>query len=63
MGAKFEKINVKYFTSNYRGVVATKNIKKDEVIIQIPKKAFIQAKCQPNHYDELMKNPDFENNK
>ena len=35
-GCKFTKLKITEFMENYRGVVATKNIKKGDIILQVP---------------------------
>ena len=40
-GAKFNEIAIKSFNNDYRGVVALNDIKKDEIVIAIPKSHII----------------------
>jgi len=35
-GVKYEKMEITYFTTEYRGVVAKEDIKKDEIILVVP---------------------------
>ena len=62
-GSKLPKVDIKYVSKSNRGVVASWNIEKGEVILFVPNKIIIQAKSHPNNLDELMKNPDFKANK
>ena len=36
-GAEFEKLKLRYYTEDYRGVHAARNIKKGETILYVPK--------------------------
>ena len=47
-GSKFSKIEVKLFGPNYRGVVATESIEKDEIIISVPKEDMITLTMAKN---------------
>jgi len=44
MGAQFSKIALKYFRPDYRGVVATSDINKGDIVISVPKEAMITLK-------------------
>lgn len=37
-GSKFDKLKIRYYTADYRGVHAARDIKKGEIILYIPKK-------------------------
>ena len=43
-GAKFNKVKLKQFNPNYRGVIATEDIKMDEVLVFIPLECMITLK-------------------
>lgn len=36
-GAEFDKLKLRYYTEDYRGVHAARNIKKGETILYVPK--------------------------
>jgi hypothetical protein len=36
-GSKFDKIKIRYYTEDYRGVHAARDIKKNEIILYVPK--------------------------
>lgn len=36
-GSQFDKLKLRYYTTDYRGVHAAKNIKKGETILYVPK--------------------------
>lgn len=49
-GAKFDKLLIKYFRKDYRGLIAKRAIQKDEIIIFVPKELLITvslAKISP----------------
>jgi len=48
LGANFPKIELKYFAKDYRGVVATKEIQKEEIIISVPKEGIITLRMAKN---------------
>ena len=35
-GVKYEKLGISYYTSEYRGMVAKEDIKKDEIVLFVP---------------------------
>ena len=40
-GSEFEKLKIRYYTADYRGVHAARNIKKGETILYVPKEQII----------------------
>lgn len=36
-GSTFEKLKIRYYTADYRGVHAARDIKKGEIILHVPK--------------------------
>jgi hypothetical protein len=36
-GSQFDKLKIRYYSEDYRGVHASKNIKKGETILYVPK--------------------------
>jgi hypothetical protein len=36
-GSKFDKLKIRYYSADYRGVHAARDIKKGEVILYVPK--------------------------
>ncbi len=40
-GAQFDKLKMKYYAPDYRGVHAARDIKKGETILYVPKKDII----------------------
>lgn len=47
-GADFGKLALKYFSSSYRGISAKQDIKKDDIIVYVPKEAMITLKTARN---------------
>jgi hypothetical protein len=47
-GATFSKITLKFFGPNYRGIVATSPLDKDEVVLSVPKEAIITLTMAKN---------------
>lgn len=40
-GSNFDKLKIRYYTEDYRGVHAARDIKKGEVILYVPKPLII----------------------
>ena len=40
-GSKFDKLKIRFYTEDYRGVHAARDIKKGEIILYVPKKQII----------------------
>ena len=40
-GAKFDKLKIRYYTEDYRGVHAARDIRKGEIILYVPKPLII----------------------
>ena len=40
-GSEFDKLKIRYYTENYRGVHAARDIKKGETILYVPKEQII----------------------
>jgi hypothetical protein len=36
-GSTFDKLKIRFYTADYRGVHAARNIKKGEIILSVPK--------------------------
>ena len=40
-GSKFDKLKIRFYTADYRGVHAARDIKKGEIVLSIPKEQII----------------------
>ena len=57
-GSDLSKVKLQQYKNNYRGVIATQDIKAGESVIFVPRKLIITSENIPNKYNHIMKDPE-----